>query len=198
MKYFLNILKRFFSNTEDNIKDCAETIIIEAVKRAKKEILFKVENSNVLSVNNKTGDVVITLKDLGGEPEIAKKYSAFNKPFGNEADTICEGNDPRLSDKRDPKPHDHDDIYVRKLKVDVATTTSNGFMSYEDKIKKRQASNMLILNKLSEYIEKYPDLRFGQLLISLGILQFGVGGYIIDPWNAESIDILKRIDRKCK
>ena len=28
-------------------------------------------------------------------------------------------------------------------------------MSYEDKIKKRQASNMLILNKLSEYIEKY-------------------------------------------
>ena len=69
-------------------------------------------------------------------------------------------------------------------------------MSYEDKIKKRQASNMLILNKLSECIEKYPDLRFGQLLICLGILQFGVGGYIIDPWNAESIDILKRIDRK--
>lgn len=69
-------------------------------------------------------------------------------------------------------------------------------MSYEDKIKKRQASNMLILNKLSEYIEKYPDLRFGQLLISLEILQYGVGGCIIDPWNAESIDILKRIDRK--
>ena len=69
-------------------------------------------------------------------------------------------------------------------------------MSYEDKIKKRQASNMLILNKLSEYIEKYPDIRFRQLLISLEILQYGVGGCIIDPWNAESIDILKRIDRK--
>lgn len=142
-EYFLNILKRFFSNTEDNIKDCAETIIIEAVKRAKKEILFKVENSNVLSVNNKTGDVVITLKDLGGEPEITQKYSAFNKPFGNEAGTVCEGNDPRLSDKRDPKPHDHDDIYIRKLKVDVATTTENGFMSYEDKIKLNGLSNSL-------------------------------------------------------
>ena len=69
-------------------------------------------------------------------------------------------------------------------------------MSYEDKIKKRQASNMLILNKLSEYIEKYPDLRFGQLLINLKILQYGIDGYIIDPWNAESIDILRRIDRK--
>ena len=69
-------------------------------------------------------------------------------------------------------------------------------MSYEDKMKKRQASNMLILNKISEYIEKYPDLRFGQLLINLEILQYGVGGCIIDPWNAKSIDILKRIDRK--
>lgn len=69
-------------------------------------------------------------------------------------------------------------------------------MSYEDKIKKRQASNMLILNKLSEYIEKYPDLRFGQILINLEILQYGIGGSIIDPWNAESIDILRRIDCK--
>lgn len=69
-------------------------------------------------------------------------------------------------------------------------------MSYEDKIKKRQASNMLILNKLSEYIEKYPDLRFGQLLISLEILQYGVGGCIRDPWNEESIDTLRRIDCK--
>ena len=71
-------------------------------------------------------------------------------------------------------------------------------MSYEDKVKKRQASNMLILNKLSEYIEKYPDLRFGQLLINLEILQYGIGGSIIDPWNAESIDILRRIDCKCR
>ena len=69
-------------------------------------------------------------------------------------------------------------------------------MSYKDKIKKRQASNMLILNKLSEYIEKYPDLRFGQILINLEILQYGIGGSIIDPWNAESIDILRRNDRK--
>lgn len=134
-EYFLNIFKRFFDNAENNIQDCAETIILEAVKRAKKEILFKVENSNVLSVNTKTGDVVITLSDLGGEPEILKKYSAFNKPFGNIADTICEGNDPRLSDARIPKAHNHDDIYIRKLKVDVATHTENGFMSWEDKIK---------------------------------------------------------------
>lgn len=169
-EYFLNILKRFFSNTENNIKDCAETIIIEAVKRAKKEILFKVENSNVLSVNNKTGDVVITLKDLGGEPEIVKKYSAFNKPFGNEADTICEGNDPRLSDKRDPKPHDHDDIYVRKLKVDVATTTENGFMSWEDKIK---------LNGLENYT--HPDLAGFKHIPAGG----NKGQYLINVGNGE-------------
>ena len=141
--YFLNIFKRFFDNTEENIRDCSETIILEAVKRAKKEIALKYEKSQVISVNSKTGEVELTLDDLDGEPKIQKKYSAFNKPFGNKANTVCEGNDPRLSDARTPKAHNHDDIYIRKSKVDVATTTSNGFMSYEDKIKLNGLSNSM-------------------------------------------------------
>lgn len=37
--------------------------------------------------------------EIGAEPAF-QKNSAFNKNFGNEVDTVCEGNDPRLSDAR--------------------------------------------------------------------------------------------------
>ena len=65
--------------------------------------------------------------------------------------------------------------------------------AFADKIKKRQESNRLILNKLSEYIEKYPDIRFGQLLADLRIIQYTAAGSVMDPWNEESIDMLRRI-----
>lgn len=40
-----------------------------------------------------------TLEELGAEPAFAKN-TAFNKNFGAAADTVCEGNDARLSDAR--------------------------------------------------------------------------------------------------
>jgi len=40
------------------------------------------------------------------EPAFDKR-TAFNKDFGTTAGTVCQGNDPRLSDSRDPKPHTH-------------------------------------------------------------------------------------------
>ena len=40
------------------------------------------------------------------EPAFVKR-TAFNKDFGTTAGTVCQGNDPRLSDSRDPKPHTH-------------------------------------------------------------------------------------------
>lgn len=67
--------------------------------------------------------------------------------------------------------------------------------SFKAKIEKRQESNRLILNKLSEYVEKYPDIRFGQLLVNLKILQYNNDGTMMDPWNDESIDILRRIEK---
>lgn len=67
--------------------------------------------------------------------------------------------------------------------------------SFKDKIEKRQESNRLILNKLSEYVEKYPDIRFGQLLADLRIIQYTAAGSVMDPWNDESVDILRRIEK---
>lgn len=45
------------------------------------------------------------------EDAIPTKGTAFNKNFGNTADTVCQGNDSRLSDARTPTAHTHDDRY---------------------------------------------------------------------------------------
>ena len=46
------------------------------------------------------------------EPEITPKLDAFNSAFGNSADTVCEGDDSRLSDARAPVAHQHDAIDI--------------------------------------------------------------------------------------
>ncbi len=68
-------------------------------------------------------------EDIGAEPTFEKK-TAFNKDFGATEGTVTEGNDPRLSDAREPLPHehtksditdfdhDHNDIYYTKLQLD--------------------------------------------------------------------------------
>ena len=51
----------------------------------------------------------------GKEPEFSKN-TAFNKNFGQESDTVCEGDDSRLSDDRTPLEHGddkHTETYVK-------------------------------------------------------------------------------------
>ncbi len=131
-KYFLNMFKRFIENDPGFLDKSVEAIITEAVKRAKKEIILEIP-AGVLSINNMSGVVTLTLDDLGGEPKIPIKYSAFNRPFGTDAGTVCEGNDPRLSDARTPLPHNHNDLYYQKS--ELATHTQDGYMDRLDKIK---------------------------------------------------------------
>ncbi|AGF59608.1 hypothetical protein B0P06_006118 [Clostridium saccharoperbutylacetonicum] len=131
-KYFLNMFKRFIENDPGFLDKSVESIITEAVKRAKKEIIFE-KASGVLSINNMSGVVKLTLDDLNGEPKIPTKYSAFNRPFGTDSGTVCEGNDPRLSDARIPLPHNHNDLYYRKS--ELVTHTEDGYMDKLDKIK---------------------------------------------------------------
>ena len=63
----------------------------------------------------------------------------------------------------------------------------------------RQTANREILKDINEMVEKYPDLRFGQILVNLGIVQlikdpasFDIIG-VKDPFNEESIVTLYRI-----
>lgn len=55
----------------------------------------------------------------GKEPAFTKK-TAFNKDFGSIAGTVCEGNDSRLSDSREPLAHTHEITDVVGLDVELA------------------------------------------------------------------------------
>jgi hypothetical protein len=56
----------------------------------------------------------------------------------------------------------------------------------------RQKYNKLILEKLSELVDKYPDLRFGQILVNTDIIELvpehihGNAMVALDPFNEES------------
>lgn len=111
-RYLLNLVKTYFRSDGSNVgtPDSKEYIIQKAVERMEEEVSF--DNLGVLSIifpdgEVRTGAVTITLHDLNGEPIIPNKLTAFNVDFGNEQNTACEGNDPRLSDARTPTAHNH-------------------------------------------------------------------------------------------
>lgn len=56
----------------------------------------------------------------------------------------------------------------------------------QEKIANRQKANRAILDMLKICVEKYPDLRFGQLLYAVGIIVQDV-----DPFYIESVDLEK-------
>lgn len=73
----------------------------------------------------------------------------------------------------------------------------------EYKIKMRQKANMEILRILKEYLENYPDMRFGQALMNLDILHYKNSKYensdsynVQDPFNYESVDMLAYIQKR--
>ncbi|MGX8833958.1 hypothetical protein ACWG0P_07065 [Amedibacillus sp. YH-ame6] len=55
--------------------------------------------------------------ELEKKENVFDKNSAFNKNFGNVVGTVCEGNDPRLSDPRNPTSHTHDERYYTEAEV---------------------------------------------------------------------------------
>lgn len=63
----------------------------------------------------------------------------------------------------------------------------------------RQQTNQVILSILLIAIDEYPDMRFGQLLSVLNILETEVGEDLMaklrDPFYNESTDILERIQK---
>lgn len=116
-RYLLDIIKQYFESSGINL-DSREYIIKLAVDKMREE--FRIDNAGVISVNGKTGNVTITLEELGGEPKIVPKRTAFNVNFGTEKGTACEGNDPRLYDKRQPLEHTHEISEVNGLEGELS------------------------------------------------------------------------------
>jgi hypothetical protein len=53
------------------------------------------------------------------EPIITVKQSAFNKAFGSVVDSVCQGNDTRLTDARNPLTHTHSITDVTNLQTSL-------------------------------------------------------------------------------
>lgn len=64
----------------------------------------------------------------------------------------------------------------------------------------RQEANRLILERLRQEIETHPDLRFGQILVNLGVLDTSAAIYppqsviVRNPFNEESTHTLSRME----
>lgn len=71
----------------------------------------------------------------------------------------------------------------------------------KNKISKRQECNLQIVDMLRQYCEKYPDIRFGQALANLGIIEYDrtkLTPEVIDPFFEEPVDVLERALRHFK
>lgn len=68
---------------------------------------------------------------------------------------------------------------------------------YKWKIPKRKESNQELLSILQEIVNKHPELRFGQIISNLRVVDWGrkeSGGVeMYDPFYEESVDTLKRV-----
>lgn len=73
-------------------------------------------------------------------------------------------------------------------------------------IEKRQQANRDIISHLSILVESHPELRFGQILAMLDIIQYkpvnkigSLGAHVnepIDPFHEEPIVTLQRVENK--
>ena len=79
-------------------------------------------------------------------------------------------------------------------------------MNLKLKIDQRQLDNLDILTIIEEMVMKYPDLRFGQILAMLDIIQYktinktsALVAHVtepVDPFYEESVDMLTRVRNK--
>ena len=69
--------------------------------------------------------------------------------------------------------------------------------SIKKNINERQKANLQILNKLHDYFLAYTDIRFGQALANLNIIEYDrtkLTPEVIDPFFEESVDTLEKVN----
>lgn len=205
-RYLLNIIQEYFRDSNETLEGSKEYIIREAVDRLKTEMDYN--SLGVLSITLPdgrilTGDTNLTLEDLGGEPLISPKLSAFNVDFGTKAGTACEGNDPRLYDARKPIQHEHEISDIRGLEGLLSTITAQ--IDRAD-IFNHTHSNKNVLDKIiytgsSDIIDlSLIDTLESKIDQVTEIIRQNITDYIsqtdnkIDDINTELTDLTQRLD----
>lgn len=91
-----------------------------------------------------------------------------------------------------------DDLYIEKYIRDTVITVDK---KLDAKVRSRQRHNRKLIDILSSIVEKYPDLRFGQILFNYKFVNWcntDDGVKICDPFYEEPADTLKRVCEQLK
>lgn len=160
-KYLLRIIQRYFDIENNYTNESIEAMIIESLTRFKQIVIN--EKGFIFSLNQQTGKLILTIKDFGGE-NVIDKNTAFNKDFGIDADTICNGNDVRLSDNREPLEHVHELTDIKGLKevIDAIENYKNThvhdnktLLSALEYTGAKTEIDLILLEQLAKTVENY-------------------------------------------
>lgn len=165
--YLRRIIQRYFEIENNVSQETKEAIIIQAFTRLK-EYFNAYMKDFVICINEKSGAIDLSIKDLNGEKAF-KKNTAFNKNFCEDGiiipDTIVSGNDKRLSDPREPLYHIHSisDIDGLQERLDRIQYLGKQFHNHSNKDKVLDLIiysgslieiDLILLESLEEYVEK--------------------------------------------
>lgn len=141
----------------------------------------------MIECTSKNGVKVYVTRTYDVEPNIGGFYCEvyLDENCGHKVDDFC------IS--ADVVNLDLDELYIEKHIRDTIITAEK---TLAVKIRNRQRDNRKIVVALNALVERYPDLRFGQILFNYKFVNWSNtddGVRICDPFYEEPADTLKRV-----
>ena len=146
----------------------------------------------MIECTSKNGVKVYVTRTYDVEPNIGGFYCAvyLDENCDHKVDDFC------IS--ADVVNLDLDELYIEKHIRDTVITVEK---TLAVKIRNRQRDNRRILGALNALVERYPELRFGQILFNYKFVNWSNtddGVRICDPFHEEPADTFKRVCEQLK
>ena len=143
----------------------------------------------MIECTSKNGIKVYVTREYDVEPNLGGFYCAVY------LDENCDHKIDDFCISADVVNLDLDELYIEKHIRDTVITVEK---TLAVKIRNRQRDNRRIVEALSSLVEKYPDLRFGQILFNYKFVNWSNtndGVRICDPFYEEPADTLARLTK---
>lgn len=146
----------------------------------------------MIECTSKNGIKVYVTRTYDVEPNVGGLYCAvyLDENCDHKVDDFC------IS--ADVVKFDLDELYIEKYIRDTVITVEK---TLAVKIRNRQRDNRRILGALNALVERYPELRFGQILFNYKFINWSNtddGVRICDPFHEEPADTFKRVCEQLK
>lgn len=146
----------------------------------------------MIECTSKNGVKVYVTRTYDVEPNIGGFYCAvyLDENCDHKVDDFC------IS--ADVVNLDLDELYIEKYIRDTVITAEK---TLAVKIRNRQRDNRRIVGALNALVERYPGLRFGQILFNYKFVNWSNtdnGVRICDPFHEEPADTFKRVCEQLK